>query len=188
MLSFADSPSITHSWKPKTRNSKIIQALWQGGIIVMAALALGVGGNSLRPDRIPLVSDWSMEAQLAAARPDDTMVISLEEAQAIFDSPGVVFVDARPEKFYRMGHIEGAIGLPWDDLDVRFEEAMGEVPRDTLVITYCDGEQCSLSKDLALALLGKGFANVRVLLNGWSVWNEAGLPTTESNEDGGGNG
>lgn len=174
----------TRESRLETRHSKFARAIRQTGVIVLAAVALGLGVNSLRPDRMPLVADWSMEAQLAAAKPGDAMVISLEEAQAIFDSPGVVFVDARPEKFYRMGHIKGARGLPWDDFDMRFEEVMGEVPRETLAIAYCDGEQCSLSKDLALALLGKGFADVRVLLNGWSVWNEAGLPT-ESTEEGG---
>jgi 3-mercaptopyruvate sulfurtransferase SseA len=44
------------------------------------------------------------------------------------------------------------------------------------LITYCDGESCDLSHELALFLKEMGFENVRVLVNGWSVWQQAGLP------------
>lgn len=45
------------------------------------------------------------------------------------------------------------------------------------IVTYCDGESCDLSHELALFLKEMGFENVRVLVNGWSVWQQAGLPT-----------
>jgi 3-mercaptopyruvate sulfurtransferase SseA len=49
------------------------------------------------------------------------------------------------------------------------------------IITYCDGESCELSHELALFLKEMGFANVRVLVNGWTVWQQAGLPTEADN-------
>jgi 3-mercaptopyruvate sulfurtransferase SseA len=52
------------------------------------------------------------------------------------------------------------------------------------VITYCDGERCTLSRDLAEALRVEGVENVRELRNGWTLWQEHGLPT--ATENGGG--
>jgi rhodanese-related sulfurtransferase len=46
-----------------------------------------------------------------------------------------------------------------------------------MIITYCDGEHCDLSVELALYLKKMAFENVRVLVNGWTVWKQAGLPT-----------
>jgi len=61
---------------------------------------------------------------------------------------------------------------------------MTEIPMDAMVIAYCDGESCSLSKDLALYLFFRGYDNVRVLVNGWSRWLEAGLHVTEDTDEG----
>jgi len=44
------------------------------------------------------------------------------------------------------------------------------------MIAYCDGETCHLSKELAKALTEMGFQNARVLINGWSLWIQNGLP------------
>ena len=66
--------------------------------------------------------------------------------------------------------------MPWEDFAARFEEATADMAPDAVIITYCDEESCSLSKDLTFALLGKGFINVRVLVNGWTLWQEANLP------------
>ena len=43
-----------------------------------------------------------------------------------------------------------------------------------MIISHCDGETCSLSKDLALFLRDMGFKNARVLVNDWTVWQEKG--------------
>ena len=44
-----------------------------------------------------------------------------------------------------------------------------------MIIAYCDGEHCDLSHELALFLKEMGFENARVLVNGWTVWQQAGL-------------
>lgn len=38
------------------------------------------------------------------------------------------------------------------------------------------GENCDLSHELALFLKQMGFPNTRVLVNGWTVWQELNLP------------
>ncbi|NLJ26398.1 rhodanese-like domain-containing protein [Desulforhabdus amnigena] len=49
-------------------------------------------------------------------------------------------------------------------------------PHETAIVTYCDGKSSALSKELAMALLGKGYTNVRMLMNGWTLWQARSLP------------
>jgi rhodanese-related sulfurtransferase len=156
-----------------------LKALLQGGAIVAVATVVGLVFNGLRPDKLPLVQDWSISGQLAAAKPGENLVVSLDEAKALFFTRGALFIDARAQDFYEMGHIQGSRSLPLEDIDSRLQEVMADVPPDTLIIVYCDGDTCSLSKDLALSLTGNGYQHVQVLLNGWSIWQDAGMPTEQ---------
>ena len=47
------------------------------------------------------------------------------------------------------------------------------------IITYCDGETCNLSHDLALFLTEMGFQDVKVLVNGWTVWLDNNQPVEQ---------
>lgn len=156
--------------------SKWIAGVWQSGAIVVAAVGIGILVNAVRPDRIPLVGDWSTRGRLSSVMTVEDPVVSLEEASALYAAQGALFIDARPEEAYREGHIAGALSLPWEEFENRFDGAMAEAPPDSLIIVYCDGEECSLSLDLAAALVGKGYAHVRVLENGWTLWRGAKLP------------
>lgn len=156
-----------------------LKAVLQGGAILGIALAAGLLFNRLRPGSLPLVQDWTVAAQLAAARPGDNLLISLDDAKALFFARAAAFIDARAQDFYEMGHIQGALNLPWEDFDNRFAAVMTDIPRDAAVIVYCDGETCNLSKDLTLALSANGFLHVQVLVNGWSLWQASGMPVEE---------
>jgi rhodanese-related sulfurtransferase len=152
-----------------------IRVIWQGGAILLLAAAIGLSVNQLRPAKLPLVADWSPLAQLTMES-GDTLEVSLDQAEELFHEQVAVFLDARSPELYAEGHIQGAFNLPWDEFESRFAEAMVDIPTETLIITYCDGETCNLSKELALALFDKGYANAHVLVNGWTVWQERNLP------------
>ncbi len=91
-----------------------------------------------------------------------------------------VFLDARSQEQYNEGHIQGARSLPWQEFEKKAEKVLAGILPDSNIITYCDGESCDLSKELAFALLGRGYANTRVLVNGWTVWNDRKLPVESS--------
>jgi rhodanese-related sulfurtransferase len=120
------------------------------------------------------------------ANPADAVLareISLQEAAQLFAAGQAVFVDARDEQSYAEGHVQGAVSLPL----MTFPQGLSEI-RETFegmtIITYCDGERCPLSRELAEALRVEGVENVRELRNGWTLWQEQGLPT--ATEHGGG--
>ncbi len=152
-----------------------MQSLRQLTIIVLAAVAIALISNQFRPDRLPLVESRSPETRLISPS-GRQLAISLDEAKSLYMSGNTVFMDARSLEEYTAGHIQGAVSLPWHDAEQKAIEIIGNLPNDTLIIAYCDGATCNLSKELALFLENFGFSNVRVLVNGWSVWKEAGLP------------
>jgi rhodanese-related sulfurtransferase len=147
----------------------------QAGAIFLLAVIIGVMVNQIRSDRLPLVADWSPEARLTLES-GESMVISIEEARELFLSRSATFLDARSSKLYEHGHILRARNLPWNAVDEHFDIVMADIHHDALLIAYCDGESCTESKYLALELLYRGYENVRVLVNGWSLWVEQHLP------------
>ena len=162
-------------------NHRTGQVIWQSGVIVLVAIAVGLLVNQVRSGRLALVADWSPKAQLATDS-GINLEIPLEDAQALAFPRMALFLDARSMEQYAEGHIQWAMNLPWDEFEKHFAQVMDGVPEDTTIVTYCDGETCSLSKDLAFALLQKGYFNVRVLVNGWTLWQQSGLPITAGAE------
>ena len=64
-----------------------------------------------------------------------------------------------------------------------FDKATSDLANDRMIITYCEGETCELSKELANALIETGFTHVRVLINGWSVWNQHRFPVEQTRKN-----
>jgi 3-mercaptopyruvate sulfurtransferase SseA len=59
--------------------------------------------------------------------------ISIEETQKAVADGEALIVDVRDEATYKTGHIKGAKSVPLS----QFDERIGELPKDKLIITYC---------------------------------------------------
>lgn len=151
------------------------RAAWQVPALVILSVAAALAVNALRPDRLPLAGDFSAAARVTTAT-GERMDISLEEAQKLFFTQTAVFIDARSAEDYAKGHIQGALSLPWHEVDRNFLGVTQNLDVEAHIVTYCDGETCELSHDLALFLRDAGFLNTRVLVNGWTLWQQSGLP------------
>jgi len=150
----------------------------QAALIVLAAAVISLVVNQFRSDSLPLIGNWSAEARFSDAT-GDSLVISLDTAAKLHENGGVLFIDARADGWFEVGHIKGAINLPAEEVEELFPKVMNGIALDTAIITYCDGETCNLSHDLALALMARGYSNVRVLVNGWTLWTENHLPVEQ---------
>jgi rhodanese-related sulfurtransferase len=148
---------------------------WQAPLLAFAAIVLGSSFNLLRADGISLRRDRSNESRFTD-KESISLMVSLEEARALFEKDAASFVDARPSQHYEEGHIRGALSLPWQEVETAFAEVTGRLEPEKIIITYCDGEDCDLSHSLAVFLREMGFTNVRVLVNGWTLWQRAQLP------------
>jgi rhodanese-related sulfurtransferase len=109
---------------------------------------------------------------------DDTapQFIDVTEALALAGSASPLFVDARAPFDFGLGHIPGAVNVPLKSFPASLEALKG-VPRDRLLITYCDGEECNSSIDLAVKLDSVGYTDIRIFFGGWREWQQAGRAT-----------
>lgn len=155
------------------------RAALQACSVGILAIAAGLLVNHFRPDRLPLIGDWSPEGRLAKQ-----MAVTLDEARRLCESRKALFVDARSPEEYREGHILCARNIPLKSVDELLDSAIAGVPFDENIVVYCDGEECSLSEELAKELYFRGYENVRVLVNGWSRWVRAGLPIAKGAREG----
>lgn len=153
----------------------LAEAVWQSFFIILLSLAAGLTVNMIRTDAIPVIGDWSAEGRLVTGS-GDTLIIPLPDAIRHFNQETAIFIDARDMHEFESGHIKGARNLPWHDVDERFMDVVSDIQPTDRIITYCDGESCNLSHDLALFLLDMGFENVNVLVNGWGLWIENEQP------------
>jgi rhodanese-related sulfurtransferase len=155
--------------------SNWLQAVWQIPALVTLSVAAALAVNAFRTDRLPLIGDFSVAARMTTAT-GERIDISLEEAKKLFFTHAAIFIDARSPEEYAQGHIRDARCLPYQDASFNFMDVTADLELAAPLVTYCDGETCELSHDLALFLRDAGFTNTRVLVNGWTVWKQAGLP------------
>ncbi len=143
-------------------------------LLIALSLLFALAVNHWLETPLPLLGDWSVTARLAD-KEGNNLEIPLNEARQLFEQQGAIFLDARTHSQYEVGHIRGALSMPWQDVENAFVNIVAKLDDDSSIITYCDGESCELSHDLAMFLKDMGFADVRVLVNGWTVWRDAGF-------------
>ena len=106
----------------------------------------------------------------------DIPKISPDEVKKMIESKKTDFliVDVQPKGVYDVGHIEGAVNFPWAE-NIK---SPGKLPKDKLLILYCDCAHEEDSTSTATQLKQKwGYTRVNVLKGGWSGWVKLGYPT-----------
>jgi len=85
-----------------------------------------------------------------------------------------VLIDTLPGPLHDMGFISGAISIP----DGLFSRNIDKLPKDksTLIIFYCLGPKCILSKNSAKKAIKLGYKNVLVYNEGLPGWRKKGYP------------
>lgn len=119
------------------------------------------------------------ETGSASLPPPSPPMISLQEVQAIFHSGEAVFIDARHAYDYRLGHIKGAINIPLAEYE-RMNDIVRAIPKEKLIVVYCDGAECNSSIQFAVKLSSEGFTNVKIFFGGWREWEAEKLPTEKA--------
>lgn len=138
------------------------------GFIYTAAMEKGLFGTQ-RPG-------IASSLQTSANAP---VMVSPDSAKLFFDSGDALFVDSRHAYDYNLGHIKGAINLPLAEYAEK-KGTVSQVPKDRLIIIYCDGADCNSSIELAARLFLDGYINVKIFFGGWGEWKAKNLPIEKS--------
>jgi rhodanese-related sulfurtransferase/DNA-binding transcriptional ArsR family regulator len=83
----------------------------------------------------------------------------------------VTVLDVRPEDEFALGHVTGALNIPFGQLEKR----LAEIAPDQEIVAYCRGPYCVLSYEAVALLRARGFSAYR-LEDGLPEWRAAGLP------------
>jgi rhodanese-related sulfurtransferase len=163
--------------RTKGGHSMVRQATREAFILILTAVGIALAVYALRPDKIgDLSAPVSGGADAGLSAEGAFSEISIEEAVRLFREKGAVFADARHQADFEAGHIKGAVHLYAADQDSWLPDFLAAHDPATTIVTYCDGEDCSLAPALAEFLFFNGFDHVRYLKNGWTRWREGGFP------------
>jgi rhodanese-related sulfurtransferase len=89
----------------------------------------------------------------------------------------LLLVDMRAREDYRRGHIKGALSMPLEEIDERYQD----LPKDKDLVTYCYNQYCHLSTLGALKLVEHGIP-AKEMNVGWSEWVRLGNPLHDESE------
>ena len=126
----------------------------------------------VRPDLIRLKEYF--ELRLLAVKQLADVVDSVKH-----DNPDLLLLDLRDKEDYQRGHIKGAVSIPLEEIDKRYQE----LPRDKEIVAYCYNQYCHLSTLGALKLVEHGIP-AKEMNVGWKEWVSAGQPIHSKSADG----
>lgn len=139
--------------------------------------------NAHKLDSIKHVNDSVLAAEkykndsIKNAQSKDNFVkpvdIRIDFAKALYDKK-YRFIDARDPADYQAGHIEGAMNIPYHEIE-KFKDVLEGLPRDQAYVAYCSSS-CDVSIDMAYYMAKIGFKKTYIFHGGWDEWKEAGYP------------
>lgn len=156
---------------------KLRAAAGEALIILLTAVIVACIFNFLRPHGLSL---FGFSSPVDAKKENNiNHFITLAETYNLYQKNKVIFVDARDPFSFEEGHIAGAVNIYPDEVNERIAGLKKMISSDSVVVTYCDGPECLLSKNTAHALRSQGISVVKVLVDGWRLWLTAGYPVTK---------
>ena len=140
---------------------------WLAGLFILFISAtVALVFNNVSASGVPLLYQ---QASLQGKKE-----ISLYEMKKIVDTGQITVVDARYDRFYKRGHLPGAVSIPYnttflDSLTAGFDKGKP-------LITYCFSPTCPQADRLADRLREAGFTDVAVFKPGYKAWTAAQYP------------
>jgi rhodanese-related sulfurtransferase len=146
------------------RGKHVLYRLAGDAAVVAMIKALGQVGENNMAEVGRIVTDYFQ------AR-DALEPVSREDLLGRLRDDLVTVLDVRPEDEFALGHLPGALNIPF----AKLEQRLNELPKGREVIAYCRGPYCVLSFEAVATLRAKGY-RVRRLEDGYPEWKAAGFP------------
>jgi rhodanese-related sulfurtransferase len=168
--------AVTISVTAASRRLRIVkQSALNCGVVIQAGVIACIAGIfAVAQHRI---SQQGFQSQRAAVTAIQSAIfqpscppVNVAELQSLMGR-GAYVVDARTPSDFQQGHIGKAVNVPANAPRQARIGAMGDVPKDAMVIVYCESSACPFAPFIARRLTSDGFSSVRVFPGGWEAWN-----------------
>ena len=103
-----------------------------------------------------------------------TALITRDDLRAEIDAGKVTVVDCLGGEYYKAQHLPGAVAIRPEEVKQLASELLTD--KNQQIVAYCSNPACPNSEQVARALAGLGYINVRKYREGIADWTEAGLP------------
>ena len=135
----------------------------------------GGGSGTPKTEGAQPAQDSAATAVQSGKHNETFRIISLDQFKRLRGEKRGMLVDARTAEDYSVSRIPGAMNIPGEKVADHFED-VAELPRDTLVILYCNNPECHLGRVVAEFLTAIGFTNILLYDDGWDGWIAAKEP------------
>ena len=106
--------------------------------------------------------------------------ITREELKSTLDNgTKVTLVEALPGKYWRDGHLPGAIQIDYTEVEGKAGAMLPD--KGARIVVYCASTECQNSTRAARTLEALGYTDVYEYVEGKKHWAEAGLPVVSEN-------
>ncbi len=156
--------------------------------LLIVSLILSLGVNYFSSSGIALRGQWDRSKGVVRAKSkQDAFHVDIEinnplEVRKMIQSREVVLLDVRSKDIYDDGHLPGAFSFPLMNFDEVLPKLLALVKKDTPILVYCSGVECSDSHTFATQLLALRFTQVRVYAGGFLEWQEMGFEIKKNEE------
>ena len=147
----------------------------------MIAGATSLGMNHFSPSGIALLGQWDKSKGVVTPKSKQEIIHGEIEINnplrvlQLLKNKEVVLLDVRPTHIYDQGHLPGALSFPLVNFEENLEQLQTTFKRDTAILVYCSGIECSDSHGFASKLVALKFTQVQVYSGGFSEWQEMGF-------------
>lgn len=149
----------------------LARSVGEAAAIAAGATVLALAVNLGRPGGLPLVADAPYQTLVPCPEPGGP-VEAVPADDPGLGSPRTYLVDARTADEFALGHLPGAVNVPYDWLDPVPEDALRRLAEDiarsraTRVVVYGDGGRPDSGEHLGREISGRGIRNVHHLVGG----------------------
>jgi thiosulfate/3-mercaptopyruvate sulfurtransferase len=147
------------------------------------------GFQKWKREKLPIeVKSNQFRNTVFKGKANSNVIATAKQVKNSIGNKKVVIIDARSKLEYdgtevraaRRGHIPSSINIDWssniknDTFKTRekLSEFYSKIPKDSQVITYCQGGYRAANSYIALKLLG--YKNVKMYLGSWGEWGNRG--------------
>jgi rhodanese-related sulfurtransferase len=141
--------------------------------LALSAYTAWVLAERDRPAAPPATEPWAVA---------DIPLLTEAEAEALWHQPATLFVDVRSPGDFEVGHVAGAVNLPYEETEDRLPSLLARLEAAGDVVVYCKSTDCGKSLWSAILLRQRGLARTRIYPGGWNEWFNRGAPIARGAE------